>query len=388
MDKLEKSETKVFIFYTAGDYIHTPSTGGTRRYRELLEHFLEAGDKIYLLAPENINLQKGANLFHIPLKTYQSSFLPNGLLNFFLNLKAFRLAKNINADGVVLFSVPYAIQGILAGLDNISVFIREDIGQNIYFQDQKSKGLSRYTRKINLFLFKLIEKYTLSKVQKVILPGNYAKNALESKYPGVFKKLEKKTYVLYNNINAGWMLSYSGYIRQKPVPAGNIYRFVFAGRLNTCQKGLHLLLSAVQRLTDEGYPVRLDVIGDGALKSEYEHRWKDYSCIKFLGWMDEPMKVLSDYDLLIVPSLFDAFPNVVLEGLFLEIPVIGSLAGGIAEILLFQELMFDPQRSKLKEKLQEIIEGGLLENYRQKCIRRKQALTFNWGEEARQIVSQ
>ena len=67
--------------------------------------------------------------------------------------------------------------------------------------------------------------------------------------------------------------------------------------------------------------------------------------------------------------------------------MIGSEAGGIPEILFYPELMFKPSERDLAAKLQEVIENKRLEDIQQKCRERKQALTFNWGEKAREIVS-
>lgn len=387
MGNIDQPEKKTFVFYTAGDYLHTPSTGGTGRYLELLEYFLEAGDNVYILAPENINIQHHTNLYHIPIKTYRSKFLPNGLLNFLFNLKSFHTVKRLDTDGLILFSVPYAIQGVLAGLKNINLFIREDILQNMHFRAQNEKGVRKRLIKLELKLFRLIERYTLKKVQKIILQSHYAKGVLKQRHTGICEKLEKKSYILYNNVNARWMLCYSDYIRQKSVNRKNGYYFIFIGRINTKIKGLHLLLEAVRYLLDKGYPLQLDVIGEGLLKSDYKYLYRSYNQIKFVGWMDQPMTILPNYDLLIVPSLSDSFPNVILEALFLEFPVIGSEAGGIPEILFYPELMFKPSERDLAAKLQEVIENKRLEDIQQKCRERKQALTFNWGEKAREIVS-
>ncbi|MBS3769637.1 MAG: glycosyltransferase family 4 protein [Bacteroidales bacterium] len=388
MGTFDKPEKRTFVFYTAGDYIHTPSTGGTRRYREMLEYFLKAGDEVYLLAPENVDIQNHLHLHHIPIKTYRARILPNGLLNFLLNRRSFRIVKQLNADGVVLFSVPYAIQCIWAGLKSIHLFIREDYMQNIHFRSQIKTGAVRHLMGFKLLLFKLIEKFTLKKSQKIVVQSTCAKNALMDRHPAIWKALEKKTYVLYNNVNTSWILHYSGYIRQMPLHRRGVYYFVFVGTINNRIKGLHLLLEAARYLLDKGYPLQLDVIGDGKLKPEYERMYKDSSGIKFLGRFDEPMRVLSGYDLLILPSLSDSFPNVILEALFLEIPVIGSYVGGIPEMLCYPELLFKPEEKNLAEKLQYIIENDELEDFRQKCIERKRALTFDWGRKAREIVRQ
>jgi len=57
-------------------------------------------------------------------------------------------------------------------------------------------------------------------------------------------------------------------------------------------------------------------------------------CVHFLGYLQDVQSVLSRMDLLVVPSLSEAFPRVALEGMLMELPVVGARTGGIAEVLL------------------------------------------------------
>jgi glycosyltransferase involved in cell wall biosynthesis len=43
----------------------------------------------------------------------------------------------------------------------------------------------------------------------------------------------------------------------------------------------------------------------------------------------------------VVPSLFDSYPNVVLESIFTGTPVIASRVGGIPEMLEHEDLLFE-----------------------------------------------
>ena len=62
---------------------------------------------------------------------------------------------------------------------------------------------------------------------------------------------------------------------------------------------------------------------------------------------------MRDFDLLVVPSLYEGCPSVILEALSLDVPVFGSKVGGIPELLGHSELMSqamnpDDLASKLK----------------------------------------
>jgi glycosyltransferase involved in cell wall biosynthesis len=51
---------------------------------------------------------------------------------------------------------------------------------------------------------------------------------------------------------------------------------------------------------------------------------------------------MRDFDILVVPSLYEGCPSVILEAFSLNVPVVGSKAGGIPELLGHEELLFEP----------------------------------------------
>ncbi len=52
-----------------------------------------------------------------------------------------------------------------------------------------------------------------------------------------------------------------------------------------------------------------------------------------LGFRSEARKIMKGFDCLVVPSLKESFPNVVIEAFFLKTPVLGTDVGGIPELL-------------------------------------------------------
>jgi len=61
-----------------------------------------------------------------------------------------------------------------------------------------------------------------------------------------------------------------------------------------------------------------------------------------VGRTQTAFKLLIEKDLLAVPSLFDSYPNVILEALHTGTPVIASRVGGIPDILKYEDLLFQP----------------------------------------------
>jgi len=191
--------------------------------------------------------------------------------------------------------------------------------------------------------------------------------------------------VLPNNVNPSWIRKNNEEKTRKNTEGSNVYEIAFVGNVDNYRKGLHVLLGAVEKLLYKKYPVKLNVIGTGQLVGKHR-KYLNIKQIEFLGRKDEPMKYLADQDLLVVPSLADSFPNTVLEGLYMEIPVIGSKRGGIPEILKYEELLFEPEEEALFTKIARMIDENLFESYKQLCVQRKDALAFDWEADMRNLL--
>lgn len=80
----------------------------------------------------------------------------------------------------------------------------------------------------------------------------------------------------------------------------------------------------------------LNLVGDGPLKKRIEEvvRLKGLdSKIKFYGFQKNPMKYIKSADVLILPSIIEGLPGVVLEAFYCKTPVVAYDVGGIKEIV-------------------------------------------------------
>lgn len=100
------------------------------------------------------------------------------------------------------------------------------------------------------------------------------------------------------------------------------------------EKGVHFLIQGFKGLLDK-IDARLLIVGDGAERLRLEQMAEELGIQKkviFTGYVDNPFKYIKKMDVFILPSLWEGFPNVLLEAMACGVPVIATnSAGGIKE---------------------------------------------------------
>jgi glycosyltransferase involved in cell wall biosynthesis len=102
------------------------------------------------------------------------------------------------------------------------------------------------------------------------------------------------------------------------------------------QKGLLYLLGAARIIMDLKKCVKFIIIGTG----EQYYQLKRYivknhleNYVEMKGEVLNPVKYYEEFDIFLLPSLYEGFSNVILEALAYGIPVVGTNACGINEII-------------------------------------------------------
>jgi glycosyltransferase involved in cell wall biosynthesis len=101
-------------------------------------------------------------------------------------------------------------------------------------------------------------------------------------------------------------------------------------------KGVEVLLDAVKPVLQRVPNAYFLIIGDGSMRAEWaqlaerngvSHR------IRWAGYRKDVESLLAGCDLLVHPSLADAFPTVLLEAMAAGLPIVATNVGGIPEIV-------------------------------------------------------
>lgn len=116
---------------------------------------------------------------------------------------------------------------------------------------------------------------------------------------------------------------------------GDRWTLMIAGRLIE-KKGHAFILDALYHVRNTLPPFRLIIAGDGPQRKSLEKKAKARGLgenVVFLGTHNDIPALLSASDAVLVPSLREDVPNVLLEALAMGKPVVASQVGGITEIM-------------------------------------------------------
>jgi len=126
-----------------------------------------------------------------------------------------------------------------------------------------------------------------------------------------------------------------GYIRRY---LGKEIRYPVIGTLGRLspEKGHVDFVDAASIVLTRGYKAHFVIVGDGPEAGKIAGMISERglgSHVTLTGYLRDPRRVLQDFDLMVLPSLSEGFPNVVLEALLMEVPVISTDVGGVPEII-------------------------------------------------------
>ena len=98
-------------------------------------------------------------------------------------------------------------------------------------------------------------------------------------------------------------------------------------------EGLIEIFNRVQKQNDN---VHLHLVGDGPLKSKTEALVQKKGFeekVSFYGFVNNPLAYIAAADILVLPSIIEGLPGVLLEAMYCKTPVIAYNVGGVSEIV-------------------------------------------------------
>lgn len=161
---------------------------------------------------------------------------------------------------------------------------------------------------------------------------------------------------------------------------------LFIGTLGM-RKGVAYLLEAAARLHREGLPFSLKIFGPGSDGDKnrvlgFIARNGLTEAVSVYGRTEDPFAEMAKADLFVVPSLFDSYPDTILEAIHCGLPVVASSCGGIPDMLRHPELLFPPADAEaIHRTLRALItDDGAYLRCRELCASRRAYFDFDWAQ--------
>ena len=370
------------LLYTTSKLLTRNPTVVIKRFIELTK-YMQANYGDYLCCADDCDDLKKTGLYakyHISLdkKDQLSKILPPEIRIAFSNRNTIKAIRNEKYDYVISFDVPPTVAICLMGIKNIVLMIRKDLIGYYDVTHPKQTVINKTYR--NLLL--LSEGLCISKSKAIITQCKYDSSCMIERHPHLRKHSVIKYRDQINNVNPSWVANIE---KKEPLSFEGI-NICFIGNFNDERKGHGLLLKSASEVTAKRNNVKFHIIGGGKDLENYKKQYCN-DRIVFYGFCSSPASILASCDLNIVPSKADSCPNTIMESLFVGTPVIGSRAGGIPEILLDEDALFDLSENSLVERILMYIDNNvLLEELAAKQQKRKEELSFDWGECISQLI--
>ena len=380
------AEMKKILLYSSGIIAEKKPTGGELRFLELARFLAGKKGAELCCADEEAALQPYGLHADVHMKKPERApgFLPEEARILLDNRSSLKRIAKSRYDAVIAFDVPPAIGLSLYGVRNLVLMIRKDM---IGYELVKSAGCG-WKKRLRILYQWGCEGICLRKARQVICQCAYDRDVIVKRHPLIKPWIVPKFKIQINNCNPSWIVKRANETGKAEENADERFRVCFVGGFDDLRKGQELFLKAADHLTRKYSDMEFLLVGGGKRLKDWQERFSSER-ILFLGRMDNPLSVMKNCDLLAVPSLADSCPNTVMEAIYLGIPVIGSRAGGIPEILSDEEAMFRTDWERLAGKIERCYQDRVfLDRLRETQTERKKELSFDWAEKIVQLITQ
>jgi glycosyltransferase involved in cell wall biosynthesis len=367
-------------------------TGGHVRYLELMEGLASGGHRVVVLLNSLLAYEPRVfEALRFPVRYKRKGFPPASAV---FAAEAGRRAKELGArmggkvDAVLVFGETHVAAGEKLkrafGCPLIYGHRSNTAREYLTYLDEKGhSAIERARFRLGLLWSVRQERNIARAADIVVFQSSFDMNDFLSRVPVA----RGRTFVVRGDILGP---------RFKPEWAGSnrserLEKIAFMGTQGP-RKGVDYLIGAIALLKERGFgQLRFEICGPGQRTEELEARLAadgTAGMATIHGRVPDAFPVVSACDLLVVPSLFDSYPNSVLEALHAGTPVIGSRVGGIPDMLSHDELLFPPMDAKA---IADIIEGcvrdpGHYRKLKSLCAGRADYFRFDWAAEWAKLV--
>ena len=237
------------------------------------------------------------------------------------------VSADVSYDRTFLMTLIAADAAQSVGVPNVSTVVTDP-----------TKGFAPVAGRFQGFKKRMLTKLYSSSAQVLANSAGAAQSAEE------FYQLRKSSVAVHYNgvdietVRSKSQITVSDQWWTAPGELRPVFRIVTAGRLNQ-EKGFHLLIAAVAQLVrlHPTIEFRLAILGEGAgrlsLESQIERLFLKDS-VRLMGFRSDAPAWYKSADVFVLPSFLEGLPNVLLEAMAVDTPVVSTdCPSGPREIL-------------------------------------------------------
>ena len=368
-------------------------TGGHIRCLELMEGLAERGNNVKVLL--NSILEYNPHHFSgIRLKVnYKRNGFPPASFVFKQRVKDWMVNGNLQEvpDLIIVFGETHLLAAVeIKSRFNITILFglqSNTVRETSIALQEKGRNPMRLARKLfEFFHYKYLERRITEACDGIVFQSTYDRDDFLERN----KNSQGKSYIIGGNIGPPRFTEDSCNLNHSK----SVRKILFMGTLGE-RKGLRYLFDAYAFLWDEGkHDLELHIAGPGmeAQRIWFEEYAKEHGFLEsvtFYGRVPSTFPLMSSCDIMVAPSLFDSYPDVVLLALHTGIPVIGSSTGGIPDMLKYDDLLVPPGDGEAIASvlLRCLDEPGYYSKLREFCNSRREKFLFNWPEAWEQVAA-
>lgn len=364
-------------------------TGANRRYLELMESLGEKGNTVCVIMNSFLDYSPRHFIrINLPVKYKRKSFprasvlIKNAIIHNINEIKL-KLGKT-SQSGVDWIHIhgdmhlPAAIY-LTKKLETRFFFAYRcnDIGREKILRAQRPFSLSESLFSI---LFQMLNKRREKQVAWHARLVTFQNSVDQMEFISRTNYLQENTVLIPGNIG----LPRCSTEWENKNTSQKVEKLVYVGILSI-SKGLGVLLEALVILKGMGHnTLHLTVVGRIHENDAVLTRVKELGItemVTFTGYA-LPFPYLAQADLMVYPTLYDAFPDTVLEALHTDCPVLASRVGGMPDLLEYPELLFESNNAAdIADRIDRCIrENEFYQHLRKLCQERKEVFKFDWAQ--------
>ena len=367
-------------------------TGGNRRYLELLEGLAERGNRVFVIMNEGLDYTP-VRFTKIDLRVdYRRKGFPPAS-----SLFRRAVAKHLETiKGKIAETGQGEVDWIHIHGDmhlKAAVYLKKRLGARLFYafrcndvrrarilRASAPPGLKELPEKLKSRLYEVVNRARERTVAREADLVTFQNVPDRDDYLERTGSAASKTVIIPGNI---------GLPRCRPEwknrnASASVKTLLYVGLLSL-SKGLKILLEALALLEARGTGgLRLLVLGrleNTGPVEELLARLGLADRVSLEGFQD-PFPYLAKADLMVYPSLYDAFPDAVLEALHVGCPAIASAVGGIPDILEEEDLLFaSGDVTGLVDRIERCVtDPSYYLRLRELCEKRAKVFAFDWYE--------